>query len=257
MDISTSQPGRYRRLIGRRSARHLDRAAGMIAVALLVAVAWPKSTPLPSEQQVRQVIERILARPEYQPPPETFIQRALEFVGRILLRIVSWLLKPLEWLVDRISRATPEMSPSARWLVVGVLSFLLLLLLLHIFYLLAGSFESRRRVRRTGDVSEATQDPLSLVEQAKKIAAAGDYREAVRLLYVAALLRLDRAGLLSYDPSRTNWEYVEALRTNPIAAPFREFTRIADRAMYSSTPVKADDFAQAERLFGKIEVVGA
>ncbi|RMD73583.1 MAG: DUF4129 domain-containing protein, partial [Chloroflexi bacterium] len=41
---------------------------------------------------------------------------------------------------------------------------------------------------------------------------AGDRRSAVRYLYLAALLWLDEQGLLHYDRSLTNREYLQQLR---------------------------------------------
>ncbi len=229
-----------------------------VGIALLAAavVCWPRARPLPSEHQVRDTVRRILARSEYQVPPETVLHRLLDLFWRVVARLIEWLLKPLEWLVDRMSRVAPEMSPSARWLVVGVLTFLLVLLLLHIFYLLAGSFDTGRRRRAARAAGVAHLDPSSLLADARRLAMAGRYRDAIRALYLAALLRLDRAEIVSYDPARTNWEYASAVAGAPIAADFRELTRIADRAMYSAAPVGPDDFSRAERLFSRLGVPG-
>jgi len=51
--------------------------------------------------------------------------------------------------------------------------------------------------------------------QAQRLASQGDYRTAVRQLYLASLLLLDERGVLRYDRTLTNREYLSAVKNEP------------------------------------------
>jgi hypothetical protein len=55
----------------------------------------------------------------------------------------------------------------------------------------------------------------------------------VRYLYLSALLLLDERGLLRYDRSRTNLEYLRTVRDSPdLVRPLRSVIEIFDRVWY-------------------------
>ncbi|MBC7286598.1 MAG: DUF4129 domain-containing protein [Armatimonadetes bacterium] len=229
-----------------------------VLILLWLTVAFCLFVPLcakhiPTEQQVRDAVARVLARPEFREPSQTLSQRLIAALGRAFARITEWLLRPLQWLVERISSATDSFSPFGRWITIAALTFLLVLLLVHILYLFAGSLDDKRCHRRREPEAEAS-DPKTLLLEARRLAESGQYREATSALYLGALLLLDRAGLLTYNPSVTNWAYAEALAgREEISVAFRALTEIADRALYSPKPVSSADFATAERLLGRLE----
>ena len=48
-----------------------------------------------------------------------------------------------------------------------------------------------------------------------QLAARGEFREAIRHLYLALLARLHREGLITYEPTQSNWEHLRAFRGGP------------------------------------------
>ena len=75
------------------------------------------------------------------------------------------------------------------------------------------------------------------------LAAAGNFREAVRHLYLALLSRLHRAGAIDYDPTLSNWDYCRGFRGRREWLPtFRELTLRFDFAWYGSTEVGQDGY---------------
>lgn len=89
--------------------------------------------------------------------------------------------------------------------------------------------------------------PDKLANQAAGIARNGDCRQAMRLLYLALLARLDRARLLQYVPYRTNWEYLNQLRENDgkVAGLFADFTFLFERKWYGMEICSIADYEAA------------
>jgi hypothetical protein len=83
--------------------------------------------------------------------------------------------------------------------------------------------------------------------EAESLAAAGQYREAVRRLYLAVLFVLDRRRLLRYEPTRTNGEYVRQVRLAEEAplelhASFERLTVLFERKWYGDRSCEAGEY---------------
>lgn len=119
----------------------------------------------------------------------------------------------------------------------------------------------RRRLAVTGnsaptsDISGSDQ-PQNPLDAARERAAAGDYRAAVRLTYLACLRRLHGAGLLLLEDDKTNWEYQRALREKAPAAheTLLPVTRDFDRIWYGHGPATAADYERAVRAHDALPV---
>lgn len=96
--------------------------------------------------------------------------------------------------------------------------------------------QSRKRVATAileEDEPERTVDEW--LAQADALAAEGRYRESVRCLYLATLLRIDEAGVAKFERSETNWEHlarIEASNKLPSEIEFRTPTKAFDRIWY-------------------------
>ncbi|MFB1482019.1 DUF4129 domain-containing protein [Corallococcus sp. RDP092CA] len=94
-----------------------------------------------------------------------------------------------------------------------------------------------------------SRPPEGWAHLADALAAKGEYREAVRNLYLALLSRLHRDGAIHYDETLSNWDYLRAFRGRPeVRAPFRELTRRFDFAWYGNVPVGADGYSEFRAL---------
>jgi hypothetical protein len=75
------------------------------------------------------------------------------------------------------------------------------------------------------------------------MAARGNYREAVRCLYLALLSRLHRDGAITYDVTLSNWDYLRHFKgQREWLPPFRELTRRFDFAWYGNVPVGVEGY---------------
>jgi len=78
---------------------------------------------------------------------------------------------------------------------------------------------------------------------ADELAARGEFREALRSLYLALLAKLHRLGAIDYDPASSNWDYFRAFKgRREWLPPFRELTDRFDFAYYGHWTVDADGY---------------
>jgi len=77
-------------------------------------------------------------------------------------------------------------------------------------------------------VDPRTADPAALEREADAAERAGDFDRAIRLRFLAGVLRLDRAGVIRYRASVTTGELVRTIRSSA----FRPLARIFDEVAY-------------------------
>ncbi len=97
-------------------------------------------------------------------------------------------------------------------------------------------------------------DPLNATDARQAAAAqagAGNYRQAVRLLYLSALLKLEEAGLVRHDRSQTNREVLSRMDpASPVAPHLRPVIGTFDAIWYG---VREPDAATFEAYAHEIE----
>ena len=111
-----------------------------------------------------------------------------------------------------------------------------------------GRNSAARDVRYLGgeDAELLRLPPDELRDRARAFADKGDFREALRHLYLSLLVNLDARGVWRYDTRRTNWEHIQALRGEVscagLVAPMSELTRRFDRVRYGNAPAVQSDW---------------
>lgn len=166
-------------------------------------------------------LQGILARPEFQWQKA----RPLEMPG--------WLVRLLQWLDRLTNRVVGATLPYGRLpLILGAVLFFLV----SLFFIWRGL--SRSLVREAALAEDAADggDALSskgAFKRAETLSQQGDYRNAIRYLYLSSLLVLDEQGLMRYDRSRTNREYLRSMASHPaLAKPLRDVIDVFDRVWY-------------------------
>lgn len=196
--------------------------------------------PAPPDD-ARERLERILSRPPFGRPDEG-------------PREPGWFERLMEWLfgwLDNVSLpGGPAVAPAGNALAwaVAILGGLLVLAVLVVWLRGLRRALAPPAARLDPDDPEAGLSAGAAMEQAGALARFGDYRKAVRYLYLSSLLWLDERGALRYERSLTNREYLGRLRERPALrdrlAPVIE---TFDRVWYGSAPLDAESFAAYER----------
>jgi|HigsolmetaAR202D_1030399.scaffolds.fasta_scaffold00012_83 hypothetical protein len=157
---------------------------------------------------------------------------ALEDLETILARIAppqepkepSWFERLLTWLwqqLERINLPDPSPRTSAPLAMVGnavvwIVAILIVLILVALIFYVASHV--RREVVRESKLKQEHEEQITSSVEAKSQASlsaqSGDYRTAVRYMYLAALLHLHERGLINYDRTLTNYEYLSRLQGN-------------------------------------------
>lgn len=181
-------------------------------------------------------------------------------------QFMDWLAKVLKDLFEQKRdpvRDSPNLSPSSGAAAGKVLVVLLFgLALAVVVALLVRTFLERNKDTAplevsTYESSALAQDPMSALSRppegwahlADELAAKGEYREAVRSLYLALLSRLHREGAILYDSTLSNWDYLRNFKgRREWLPPFRELTRRFDFAWYGNLPVGPDGYRDFRAL---------
>lgn len=208
----------------------------------LVAV-WDPQTPEATVARLGVILEQL----EQAGSDQSEIRLALlrEVLARpVFLEQETWLDRIRRWIEAWLRSWFPDWEPSGAgippelvnvlgWIVVVAASLALIWLA---SYWLQGILSNLRGADALltdamGDAVPATASAAR--QQAQSAAAAGDYRQAVRRLYLAALLVLDEHGLLRFDPSQTNREVLASIPpSNPINEPLQAVVNTFDAVWY-------------------------
>ncbi len=83
--------------------------------------------------------------------------------------------------------------------------------------------------------------------------AASDFRGALRFLYLSAILHLQERGVLPYDKSLTNREYLHQAQTNTdLQATLGPAVTVFDEVWYGHKPCDAETLANYRDLLQKV-----
>ncbi|NPD28439.1 DUF4129 domain-containing protein [Corallococcus exiguus] len=210
----------------------------------------------------------ILARPEFQDRPEKAPAEPKE--EEVPPSEPSWWRRFIdklgEWLRDFFKRNNPRPQshdtalPVSGGAAANALVVMLVALTLAVLGVVVVNVLRRKREKSDPALEVSTMDAAALAGSpdhalsrppegwahlADALAAKGEYREAVRNLYLALLSRLHRDGAIHYDETLSNWDYLRAFRGRAeVKAPFRELTRRFDFAWYGNVPVSADGYTE-------------
>jgi hypothetical protein len=205
--------------------------------ALLAAHAdWP--APRHRAESLER-LNAILARPEYQwpdAPPNP--------LADLWNRLLQAILRFLNNLLPDAVTANPGLDLLG-WLFTALCVAVVVAIVL---YATRGMFSGLvREVTLPADAAleEGALSPDQAAQRAQGLAGQGDYRSAVRYLYLSALLSLEARGLLRYERALTNREVLRRLSDHPeLAAPMREVVEVFDRVWYGFQPVDAGAYDQ-------------
>jgi hypothetical protein len=168
-------------------------------------------------------LHEILARSEFQWKEES--QNPIsEFFNRMLREFFEWL--------NRIfgDRTISIEGSSSTLYTIAVIALGVVLFL--VFRTLFVDFINEARLAED-NIAEELLTSESAFQKAQSLSRGGDYRAAVRFLYLSSLLLLDERGLLRYDRSKTNREYLRSVSNSPeLEEPLSEVIEIFDEVWY-------------------------
>jgi len=198
------------------------------------------------------------------PPPDAIRRAAEEVVGRpyyrlgldggddsepLLFRIIRWVLKPFRWLFESME-GLPDVL---RWVIVIVCALVCAALISHIVYTLLSAIRGPTAGSGgTYDPGTRDLDPTELEQQAERMSGSGDYIGAIRLLFRAALRRIELAEKRKLRPGFTNRDLLRRYRTSPLQASLARFVETIDLKWYGNLPCEQADYLACRDEHGRI-----
>lgn len=216
---------------------NLTRVEGMLTALLAARVRWSAGPHSPADLRS---LEAILARAEFQVEPAApsplrqWWEGLLERIDRFLARL---------WPESTVGGAGRVLSALLN--LAGLIA--LAALVAYTVNLMLISLTAEAHLRLDGGDGGAPLTADSAFLRAQELAEGRDFRTAVRYLYLSTLLTLDERGLLRYDRSKTNREYLRSVAGQPaLAATLREVIDVFDRVWYGFQPLDAASYARYE-----------
>ena len=202
-----------------------------------------RASPSADPAAARRAARAVLAQPEFGselPPPPSLVERIAAWIDRI-------------WPHPSGSSGFtgPTVNPNIILGILIVIAVVAFAILVGVIVQAIGRRSARSKPLAL-DEEEAVlvdaRDNVSLLGLAEQQAKAGDYRRAFRLVYLASLVALDTGGVLRFDRSKTNWEYLRALRAagrGDIYSALTPLTREFDQVWYGFSLTDASHYARA------------
>ena len=245
-------------------------AVSAALIVLVVAQALPaQGTPANLDESIR----RTLRSPEYDwrlaPPAAkragnvpwlvTATDRLADAVQQVLRSIVDAIARLIDWLRENLSSPSKIETGSPpgwalHWSVYAIIAALLALVAVIVWRLRRAKTKSAR-ILAAGGVAVSLQDENLLADRlpeeewialAENCAREGDYRAALRALYLANLAWLGRNQWIAIHPGKTNREYELEVRRRAREFPearalFAVNVASFERAWYGKHGVGAED----------------
>ncbi|MEN6372766.1 MAG: DUF4129 domain-containing protein [Armatimonadota bacterium] len=197
-------------------------------------------------------LNTILSRSEFAGADYSLSERFLKWFGRAIDKILGGIFG---------SGIGPIGVPNGFGVIVTVIA---IVLLIGILALITSNVIN---IRRTAKVREKDEDnsiysgptiPRNALDEAQKMAVSGDYRAALRLVYLAILLRLDERDLIRFDRTGTNWEYLSMLRKyHQVHDTLKPVTMVFDRKWYGHESACDGDYQSFIRAYESVEAAEA
>ncbi len=223
----------------REPSPNLVRLNQLLTTLLKARQSWPP--PHHSSADLAS-LEPILAQSQFQWQPKQpsllaeLWRRFWEFIWDL---VSPWL--PEEGLIS----LDESLFPWARYILIGLTSLMLMGVLAFILRELLADLVTESKVDPTLETGPEVLTAEAAFKQAQRLSGDGDYRTAVRYLYLSSLLMLDERKLLRYDRSQTNREYLRSVAHLPkLESILRDVIDVFDRVWYGYRPLNEEDYAR-------------
>ncbi len=118
---------------------------------------------------------------------------------------------------------------------------------------------TQAQARSAYDMEEADEEvplePNAWLQQAQGYAGSDDYRRAFRAVFVAILLSLHEDGLIEFDRSRTNGDYLKLLRRKNVRPLYDILDPLViefDRRWYGRAETGLEDYERIQQTFKRV-----
>lgn len=170
---------------------------------------------------------------------------------------VSWWQRFKQWirykLAELMSREGTYTLLKNIGIIVGIAA--LLYLVIKLLGMDAGGIFSRKSRPADLAVAEHIENihGIDFATELQKAIETGNYRLAVRLLYLDCLKKLSDSGLIEWQPAKTNAAYVAELNAGTVQTAFKRLTRQFEYIWYGDFGINRQHFSQLHEAFQQFD----
>jgi hypothetical protein len=148
-------------------------------------------------------------------------------------------------------------APILFWVIVVGCVALLVVLLVHVSWTLIQVVSVRRSDATVSATQQRKRLWVAYRAEAGRYAAAGQYTEAVRQLFLALVFWLDESGKIPFRPTLTNREYISFFQDHHAAAEkLRVLVDLLDANWYGQRPTARGEYENCLRLVESVHTSG-
>lgn len=197
-----------------------------------------------SPEQIREAVDTVLSGRAYDLENPEVMRMDFGWIGAI----INWLLEPLRRLFEGVG-ALPD---GVTYVLIAVLVIILVALLAHVIYTAFAAFrEDKFEVAAMDRVRPVTIDDLAA--EAQRHADAGDFVDASRALYRAALLALEEKREGRLRKGLTNTEYLRTFHAPWVVENLRVFVDLINWKWYRDNRFEREDYEACREAYDNIQ----
>jgi len=200
-------------------------------LTLQVSIAAQNTSPPPDE--IRRVVEEVLLRPHYAEKTSK-VGGMLNDYFRSIAEYIEEFFAPFASAFDRSYKfafSLREDSPILFWALMGGLSLLLVFIVFRFGFVFYKAIKARHLDRSLSGTlfSSKVVTPEQLEGEASQAGEEGELILALRLLFMAGVMRLEKASDNFYKPALTNAEYLRRFEKTKAEKPLTFLAHILNR----------------------------
>jgi hypothetical protein len=193
--------------------------------------------PHPGDETIRRRLDDILARPEFRP------------AERGTAALFSFITDFFRWLGN-----LGDTSPGLFWLMLLVCVALLVVLLGHIGWTVKRVFFTDARLAQHTDAdARRVRQSQDYWQEGQRLAAALDFTEAIRFLFLSVVYRFDESGRVDFPYAFTNREYLALFADRPVLHDsLKTFVDLLDDCWYGLRPAERRQYEACLALYNTL-----
>lgn len=204
----------------------------------------PEAALTSDDRAVEADVDAILARPEFR----EFADHRGDGLRDLIERLFAWLFRPRDELPAFSAPSLAGFALPGGWFFLSAAVLLLIGVGLYLWLTRKRESDAARAVEAAVSGDPRDRAPSAFLDEAAALAEGGDLRAALRALYLATLVALDRRRLIAFDPHLTNWQYLRKMPRGDAREAFAQFTRVFDYKWYGLEPTTRPDYERCRSL---------
>lgn len=215
------------------------------------------------EIQVKDRLNNILSGREFL--DEVDNRSFLNDIGRFLKETIKSILKWIKEFIENnkytgpkifLPFTGPEFARALGWVlkILGILIIPTIIILIFYFVSKNIRISKRKKILEDAEILENVRDPNLLLEMALNCKNKGDYRQALRYLYLSILVEYNKRNIIKINKSKTNRQYIYEIKQNNPASfeIISEFTNAFNEHWYGLKSLYLGEYERWQMEYSRL-----